>query len=328
MIISRTPFRVSFFGGGTDFPEYFKKYGGIVIGSTINKYCYVSVKKIENIFKYKYRIVWSKNEILNEIINSKNPIVRSTLKKLNTKSKVEIHFQADLPKNTGIGSSSAFCVGLINVLKKLENKKVTKIIIANHAIEIEQKILKEFCGSQDQIWSSYGGLNTIIFKKNGKFVVRKLKISSQRKKKLEDNLLLMFTNIQRYSKNIEKNKHLKLNYKINFLNKIKNLAQEGKEILESNKDLKEFGFLLNKYWNLKKKLSPKVTNKKLDFIYKKLINNGALGAKIIGSGGGGFFLVYCEKNKQRKLIKRLNKYQFVNFRFENSGTKIIYNSKD
>ncbi len=328
MIITRTPFRISFFGGGTDYPKYYRKYGGVVLGTTINKYCYVSCRKTENIFNYKYRIVWSKNEILNQINNSKNPIVRATLKKIKPNSNIEIHFQADLPKNTGIGSSSAFCVGLIKSIYALKKKKINKKKLAKLAIEIEQNKLKEYCGSQDQVWSAYGGMNLITFKKNGSIKVNKLKIAKNRKKKLEKNLILMFTGIQRYSKLIEKKKQKNLNKKIKFLQEIKNLTAKSKKILEGKINLDKFGLALNEYWELKKKLSKNVSDIYLDNIYKKLIKNGAIGAKIIGSGGGGFFLIYCKEKKQSNLINKMKNYKFVKFKFENEGSKVIYDSLD
>ena len=247
MIITRTPFRISFFGGGTDYPKYYRKYGGVVLGTTINKYCYVSCRKTENIFNYKYRIVWSKNEILNQINNSKNPIVRATLKKIKPNSNIEIHFQADLPKNTGIGSSSAFCVGLIKSIYALNKKKINKKKLAKLAIEIEQNKLKEYCGSQDQVWSAYGGMNLITFKKNGSIKVNKLKITKIRKKKLEKNLILMFTGIQRYSKLIEKKKQKNLNNKIKFLQEIKNLTAKSKKILQGKINLDKFGLALLRF---------------------------------------------------------------------------------
>ena len=324
MIITRTPFRISFFGGGTDYPKYYRKYGGVVLGTTINKYCYVSCRKTENIFNYKYRIVWSKNEILNQINNSKNPIVRATLKKIKPNSNIEIHFQADLPKNTGIGSSSAFCVGLIKSIYALKKKKINKKKLAKLAIEIEQNKLKEYCGSQDQVWSAYGGMNLITFKKNGSIKVNKLKITKIRKKKLEKNLILMFTGIQRYSKLIEKKKQKNLNNKIKFLQEIKNLTAKSKKILQGKINLDKFGLALNEYWELKKKLSKNVSDIYLDNIYKKLIKNGAIGAKIIGSGGGGFFLIYCKEKKQSNLINKMKNYKFVKFKFENEGSKVIY----
>ena len=311
MIITRTPFRISFFGGGTDYPKYYRKYGGVVLGTTINKYCYVSCRKTENIFNYKYRIVWSKNEILNQINNSKNPIVRATLKKIKPNSNIEIHFQADLPKNTGIGSSSAFCVGLIKSIYALKKKKINKKKLAKLAIEIEQNKLKEYCGSQDQVWSAYGGMNLITFKKNGSIKVNKLKITKIRKKKLEKNLILMFTGIQRYSKLIEKKKKKNLNNKIKFLQEIKNLTAKSKKILQGKINLDKFGLALNEYWELKKKLSKNVSDIYLDNIYKKLIKNDAIGDKIIGSGGGGFFLIYCKEKKQSNLINKMKNYKFV-----------------
>ena len=326
MIITRTPFRISFFGGGTDYPKYYRKYGGAVLGTTINKYCYVSCRKTEKVFNYKYRIVWSKNEILNQINNSKNPIVRATLKKIKPNSNIEIHFQADLPKNTGIGSSSAFCVGLIKSIYALKKKKINKKQLAKLAIEIEQNKLKEYCGSQDQVWSAYGGMNFITFKKNGSIKVNKLKITKIRKKNLEKNLILMFTGIQRYSKLIEKKKQKNLNKKIKFLQEIKNLTTKSKKILEGKINLDKFGLALNEYWELKKKLSENVSDIYLDTIYKKLIKNGAIGAKIIGSGGGGFFLIYCKEKKQSNLINKMKNYKFVKFKFENEGSKVIYDS--
>lgn len=326
MIITKTPFRISFFGGGTDYPKYYRKYGGAVLGTTINKYCYVSCRKTEKVFNYKYRIVWSKNEILNQINNSKNPIVRATLKKIKPNSNIEIHFQADLPKNTGIGSSSAFCVGLIKSIYALKKKKINKKQLAKLAIEIEQNKLKEYCGSQDQVWSAYGGMNLITFKKNGSIKVNKLKITKIRKKNLEKNLILMFTGIQRYSKLIEKKKQKNLNKKIKFLQEIKNLTTKSKKILEGKINLDKFGLALNEYWELKKKLSENVSDIYLDTIYKKLIKNGAIGAKIIGSGGGGFFLIYCKEKKQSNLINKMRNYKFVKFKFENEGSKVIYDS--
>ena len=324
MIISKTPFRVSFFGGGTDFPKYFNENGGCVIGSTIDKYCYVSVRKLEKIFKYKYRIVWSENEILNDFSRSNNPIIRAVLKEVKLKKNCEIHFQADLPKNTGLGSSSSFCVGILNCLKIFGGSKLPKKQLASMAIKIEQKILNEYCGVQDQLWSTYGGINFISFKKNNKFKIQKLKISKSRQRALEENLLLMYTGKQRFSKNIEKNKQKNFKKKIIFLNQIKKLTLRAKKILEGSESLTIFGELLNDYWILKKKLSKNVTDKILDNLYAKIIKEGAVGAKLLGAGGGGFFLIYCKRKNQTKLKKKLQKYEFVNFKFSNKGSEIIY----
>ncbi len=176
MIIARAPFRVSLIGGGTDYPTYYKKFGGCVIGGTINQYCYVTIRKINNIFKYKYRVVWSKNEILNEATKITNPIVNEVLKKIKIKDKIEIHFQADLPKNSGVGSSSSFCVALVQALLKYKKKITSKKEVAKIAIDIEQNKLKEFCGSQDQTFASNGGFNFIYFNKSGSIKIKKIKI--------------------------------------------------------------------------------------------------------------------------------------------------------
>jgi D-glycero-alpha-D-manno-heptose-7-phosphate kinase len=328
MIIIKTPFRISFFGGGTDFPKYYNKNQGCVIGTTINKYCYISIRKLENIFNYKYRIVWSKNEIINKPSDSENPIVNASISEINPKKNLEIHFQADLPKNSGLGSSSAFCVGILNGLLKIKGVSLNKKKIAKLAIKIEQKILNEFCGVQDQIWSSYGGMNFITFKKQNKFTVRKLRITKTKKKNLEENLLLMFTEKQRYSKEIEKSKQKDIKNKFIFLDEIKKLTLKSKKILEGNENINKFGELLNQYWALKKKLSNKVSNNYLDKIYNKIIKSGAIGAKLLGSGGGGFFLIYCNKKKQKYLKKKLNKFKFVNFKFSNSGSEIIYSKEN
>jgi len=323
MIIVRVPYRVSFVGGGTDFPKYYNKYNGNVVGTTINKYCYVTIRKISNIFNYRYRIVWSKNEIENEIKNIKNPIVNEVLKYFNLKDKVEIHYQSELPKNSGIGSSSAFCVGVIQAVSEFKNLKLSKKEIANIAIKIEQKKLKEYCGSQDQIWSSFGGFKKIEFSKNN-FKLNEIKISSKRKKKLEENLLLMFTEYQRYSKNIEKKKDERINQNKNILDRIKILTIDFHKFLESKKKIHKFGDYLNQYWDLKKKLSNNVTNNHINNLYNKILKNGALGAKLIGSGSGGFFLIYCDKPKQHRLLKTMKKNNFLNFKFCNHGAQIIY----
>ena len=324
MIIARAPFRVSLIGGGTDYPTYYKKFGGCVIGGTINQYCYVTIRKINNIFKYKYRVVWSKNEISNEATKIKNPVVKEVLKKIKIKDKIEIHFQADLPKNSGVGSSSSFCVALVQALLKYKKKITSKKEVAKIAIDIEQNKLKEFCGSQDQTFASNGGFNFIYFNKNGSIKIKKIKISKQRKKNLEDNLILMFTGYQRNSKLVEKKKQENIKNKYIYLHQIKKLTFKLKKVLESGSNLDIVGHLLNRYWNLKKKLAKNTSNKKIDNLYNKILNNGSVGAKLIGSGNGGFFLIYCKKKKQNILKNSLKNYTFLNLKFTDKGSEIIY----
>ncbi|MDA8537181.1 hypothetical protein N9K55_00540 [Candidatus Pelagibacter bacterium] len=327
MIIVKVPFRVSLLGGGTDFPAFYKKHGGCVIGGTIDKYCYITIRKISEVFKYKYRIVWSKNEIENKISEIKNPIVNEVLKYFKVNDKIEIHFQADLPKNSGIGSSSSFCVGLIHAISKFKKLKLSQKRMAEVAMYIEQIKLKEYCGSQDQIWASYGGFRIINFLSNNSFKVKNIEISEVKKNKLKNNLLLMFTGYQRYSKNVEKKKVTNLSKNVSHLIQIKNLTLKLRRVLESNVNLNKVGNLLNEYWHLKKKLAGGVSNVFIDRLYNRLLKNGATGAKLIGSGSGGFFLLYCDKKKQNKLKKQMKQFTFLDFNFSKEGSEIIYENK-
>jgi D-glycero-alpha-D-manno-heptose-7-phosphate kinase len=322
MIICKTPFRISLFGGGTDFPKYYLNNGGCVIGGTIDKYSYVTARFLPTIFKYKHKIVWSKTETVNSINEIYNPPVRVIFKKLKIQKGLEIHYQGDLQKNSGLGTSSSFCVGLINAITNLYNKKISTKKLALEATYIEQKMLKENCGSQDQIFASYGGFNFINFKKDGNFKVNKLVISDTNFSKLNNNMLLIYTGIHRFSNNVEKDKILNLDKNIKTLDQIKEMTLSFKKILNNN-SIDIVGEMLDEYWHLKKSLSKKVTNDRIDEIYKLALKSGASGGKIIGSGGGGFILVYCKKKFQSNLIKNLNKLPIVKFKFVNEGSKIL-----
>jgi D-glycero-alpha-D-manno-heptose-7-phosphate kinase len=325
MIIAKTPFRISLIGGGTDFPAYYKLSPGLVIGGTIDKYCYVSARFLPNVFKYKHRIVWSKNEVVkhnNQIIH---PTVKAVFNYLKINRGLEIHYQGDLQKNSGLGTSSSFCVGLINSLQNLHNKKVTKDILAKTAINIEQKIMKEKCGSQDQIWAAYGGFNSIEFK--GKtFNVKKLEISQPKLANLSKNLFLIYTGINKFSHIVEKDKISKLKKNLVHLDKIYNLAKSFKYEIYNNHNFDFVGSILNEYWSIKKSLSRKVSNNKIDEIYNEAIKSGASGGKIIGSGGGGFLLMYCKKKNHLSLKKKLRKLPVIRFNFIKKGSEIIFKS--
>tara|TARA_Y100000768_G_C23973665_1_gene681880 strand:+ start:1260 stop:2240 length:981 start_codon:yes stop_codon:yes gene_type:complete len=323
MIICKTPFRISLFGGGTDFPKYYLNNGGCVIGGAIDKYSYVTARYLPTVFNYKHKIVWSKNETVNSINEIYNPPVRAILKKLQIQKGLEIHYQGDLQKNSGLGTSSSFCVGLINSINCLYKKKISKKKLAVEATYIEQKMLKENCGSQDQIFASYGGFNFINFKKNGDFKVNRLKISNNNLSKLNNNFFLIYTGIRRFSNNVEKDKILNLNKNLKILDQIKEMTLFFKKILNNNSSIDEVGEMLDEYWHLKKSLSKKVTNNHINEIYDIVLKSGASGGKIIGSGGGGFILVYCKKKFQANLIKNLNKLPIVKFKFVNEGSKII-----
>lgn len=326
MIISKTPFRISLLGGGTDFPSYYKKYSGCVIGGAIDKFCYVTVRRMPNVFKFKHRIVWSKNETVNHNKEIIHPTVRSVFKYLKINEGLEVHYQGDLQKNSGLGTSSSFCVGLLNSIYTLNKQIMSKRRLALEAIKIEQNVMRENSGSQDQVWASYGGLNFIKFNRKKLFEVNKLKIKKSKIDDLNKSLILIYTGLHRFSNNIEKDKLKNLEKNINCLDKIKNLTIHFKKELLVNRNNENIGQFLNEYWELKKKLSLKVTNSKINEIYEEALKSGATGGKIIGSGGGGYLLVYCKKKFQSNLKKKLRKLSLINFNFTNEGSKIIFNS--
>ena len=324
MIISKTPFRISLFGGGTDFPSYYLKHGGCVVGGTIDKFCYVSARYLPNVFNFKHRIVWSKNETVNNINEIIHPTVRSVFKTLKVSRGLEIHYQGDLQKNSGLGTSSSFCVGLFNALYNLKKIKISKKSLALKSIHIEQKILKENCGSQDQIWASYGGFNVIKFKKNGSFSVKKLNKKKYNFKNLDQNMFLVYTGLNRFSDDIEKDKIKKISKNFKYLDKIKNITHSFIENFEYGMSIDHCAYFMSEYWHLKKKLSNKVTNSFIDELYKEGLNNGALGGKIIGSGGGGFMLFCCKKKNQSKFLKGFKKLPIIKFNFTDTGSEIIF----
>ena len=325
MIISKTPFRISLIGGGTDFPNYYKKYQGLVIGGTINKYCYVTARFLPKVFNYKHRIVWSKNEVVNSTKEIIHPTVKAVFNYLKISNGLEIHYQGDLQKNSGLGTSSSFCVGLINSIKNLYANKITKKKLAESSIFIEQKIMKEKSGSQDPIWASYGGFNSISFKKSY-FKVNKLNISKKNLNRLSKNLFLIYTGINKFSNNIEKDKLKNIDKNIKYFSKIHSLARTFKYQITNSNNFDFIGDVLNEYWSLKKKLSNKVSNRKIDEIYKECLNSGATGGKIIGSGGGGFLLMHCKEKHLSSLKKKIYKLPIINFNFTEDGSKIIFKS--
>jgi len=326
MIISKTPFRLSLFGGGTDFPSYYLKNGGCVIGGTINKYCYVTARYLPKVFNFKHRIVWSQNETVNNIDDIFHPTVRSVFKLMKIKKGLEIHYQGDLQKNSGLGTSSSFCVGLFNTLSKLEKKNFSKKKLAQNAIFVEQKMLKENCGSQDQIWAAYGGLNIIKFHKDDTFSVKKIKLPNRKIRNLEDNMFLIYTGLSRFSDDIEKDKINNIEKNYNYLDQIQKITLNFVKELDCNLSIDLCAHMLNDYWEIKKKLSKKVTNDYINNLYNEGINNGAIGGKVIGSGGGGFILFCCKKKNQKKFLKGFNKLPIIKFKFTDVGSQIIFKS--
>ncbi len=334
MIISKTPYRISFFGGGSDYPAWYLRNGGTVISSTINKYIYISCRELPPYFSHKHRIVYSIVEEVKKVEEIKHRVVKyaikNILKKKNSNLGLEIHYDGDFPSRTGMGSSSSFVVGLLNVLNNFFNKDVSKKYLADQSINLEQNILKEVVGSQDQIASSFGGFNEITFNKNGKYEIKPLLSQKKELEKLEENLILVFAGTRSNSgtaNDIAKTfvNKLSTDKRKNILEIIKH-AKVAKKLLKSKK-FDDFGLLLNETWKLKKDLSSSVSNYRIDNIYDLGIKSGALGGKLLGAGGSGFFLFYVPSSKKNFFIKKFKDFIRVPFKFEKNGTKIIFNDK-
>ena len=327
MIISRTPFRISFFGGGTDYPIWYNKYGGQTISVTINKYCFIIVRYLPPFFDYNYRIRYYQHEETNSMDDIKHPSVRECLKYLKIDKGVEIVHNADLPAMSGLGSSSTFTVGLLNSLYALQNYMPTKRELAINAIHVEQNKIKEFVGSQDQTAAAFGGLNRITFNKAKNIDVDPIILSEERKVQLQDNLMLFFTGFTRIASSIAEEQLRLINQNKTQLNKMIEICDKGFEILiDKSQSLDQFGYLLNEQWQLKRGLAKNISNNSIDKIYDNAIKAGAIGGKLLGAGGGGFILFYVPKEKQEKLKNILNDISYVPFRFEYTGSKIIYYS--
>ena len=323
MIISRTPHRISFFGGGTDYPEYYLRHGGKTLGVAINKYSYLNIRKLPPFFDYKHRIVYSRQENVTHLDEILHPSVREILKYLNVDYGLSIHHDGDIPARSGMGSSSAFTVGLLNSMYALNGTMSSKYDLMKKAIHIEQNLICENVGSQDQAFASYGGLNTIDFLQNGEISVSPIIMNKKRLIAFQDNLMLFFSGLSRTASEIVAEQIEKTSLNIPNLHKMKNLVDEAFTILNSQRDLRDFGELLNYTWELKKSLSSKITNDEIDGMYKKAMQAGAIGGKLLGAGGGGFMVFYVEKEKQESVKKALNGYLHIPFDFDFEGSKIV-----
>lgn len=325
MIITRTPLRISFFGGGTDLPDYYLKHGGEVLSTTIDKYLFITCRHMPPFWDYKNRFVYgSRTELCSEIDEIDHPSIRETVRYMDLRYGIDLHYNTDIPARSGIGSSSSFTVGLLNALYGLQGKMVSKEELAKKAIHIEQECIKEAVGSQDQTAAAYGGLNHIIFKTNGEIEVQPLTITQERADTLNSHLCLVFTGFQRYAKNIEKGKIEKINQNLEKLERMKSYVGQAIEILNSKRNICEFGELLNDTWKEKKKLSEDVSDERVDILYDLGMKNGAIGGKLLGAGGGGFMLFFVPPGKREKLISALSNYVSVPFKFDNTGSQVIY----
>ena len=326
MIISRTPLRISLFGGGTDYPTWYEKNNGQVISVTINKYTFITVRYLPPFFTYKHRIRYYKNETVNSISKIQHPSVRKTLNYLKIRDGVEIIHNADLPARSGLGSSSTFTVGLLNSLSALKGRSISKRELATKSLYIEQNLIRENVGSQDQVAASFGGLNKISFSKNKIFEVSPITISKKRIINLDENLMLFFTGFARNASDIAKTQIKNIDKKYDELTRIHRIAEYGYNVLNSTSDLNEIGHLLNEQWQIKRELSNKITSVKIDKMYQTGIKAGAIGGKLLGAGGGGFMLFYVPKRKQNNLKQALKNKLHVPFNFEFTGSNIVYHS--
>lgn len=323
MIITKTPFRMSFFGGGTDLPEFFNEHGGAVISTTFDKYCYVNVRHMPPFHPYISELVHNRFERVNDIEEIEHPLIRECMR-LHDIHEIRLTYEGDLPARSGLGTSSTFAVGMLNAFCALKGKMMSKRQLAQEAIHVERDVLKEHGGWQDQVAAAYGGLNRIDFK-NHDFSVKPIIISPERKRELDDNLLLFYTGIQRFSSEIQADTFAKPVDKIQQLQDMLALVDEAERILtDKNTSLDEYGKLLDTTWKLKRGTGSKISNGSIDELYNSAIKAGALGGKLLGAGGGGFLLFYCEKEKQEKLIKELDKLMIVPFAFENEGAQVLY----
>jgi D-glycero-alpha-D-manno-heptose-7-phosphate kinase len=323
MIISRTPFRISFVGGGSDLEAFYSKHQGAVLSTSIDKYMYISSHRY--FYKDQIQVKYSQTETVGSIEELKHPLLREALRKTGITGGIEIGSIADIPSGTGMGSSSSFTVGLLHNLYAINRKYVTHEELAREACEIEIDIVKEPIGKQDQYAAAFGGLNIIYFNQDGSVRVEPLHIKSEVYQALEQNLIMFYIGNQRKASDIlsEQKKNASLEDKHNTLKQMVSLVFDLRESLYQE-HLGEFGKILHENWMLKQKLASRISNSEIDEIYSAGINSGASGGKLLGAGGGGFMLFYCEKEKQEKLKSALGKFNTFEFKFESDGSKIIY----
>jgi len=323
MIITRTPFRISFFGGGTDYPDWYRSHGGSVLSTTIDKYCYISCRHLPPFFDHKHRIVYSQIEHAKSNQEIKHPAVKAIFNWASVNEGLEIHYDGDLPARSGLGSSSAFSVGLIHALYGIRGRLVDKELLAKDAINIEQNIIGESVGSQDQIAAAYGGLNKIDFHRDDTFSVSPLVISTSRKLELQNHLMLCFTGFSRIANEVAESKINNFQQREKEIFAMSEMVNEAMEILTSTStSINDFGNLLNETWKYKRGLSEKVTTPEIDEIYETAIKAGALGGKLLGAGGGGFMLFFAKPEDQQGIRDKLSNLVHVNFKFDNSGSRV------
>lgn len=323
MIISRTPYRLSFFGGGTDYPGWYLENGGQVLATTIDKFLYISCRYLPPFFEHRLRLVYSKIEMCQHWRELEHPSAREVLKFLDMDNGLEIHYDGDLPGRSGLGSSSSFTVGLLKALYAYQGQMVSPERLTKESIHIEQDLIGEIVGSQDQTNAAYGGFNRIRFGSDGKIVVDPVTVDDQKIQSLESNLMLFYTGIIRTAEKVAKSYVERIQEKEKQLFRINDLVDEAIEIIGGG-NLDDFGLLLNEAWEQKRSLSSLVSNPHIDEIYSAAISAGALGGKLSGAGGGGFLMLYVPIDKQSNVREKLSKFLHVPFSFEPNGSQIIF----
>jgi D-glycero-alpha-D-manno-heptose-7-phosphate kinase len=324
MIISRTPFRISFLGGGTDYPSWYRQHSGRVIATTIDKYCYIFCRYLPPFFDHNFRVVYSQIENRRTIDEIVHPAARECLRYLNFEQGLEIHHDGDLPARSGLGSSSSFVVGLLHALHALKGTIPTREQLSHEAIYIEQERLRETVGSQDQVLAAYGGCNRVDFQTNGDISVTPLTLHRDRIEELNAHLLLFFTGINRTSAAIALSYVKEVQSVERQLRELTAMVDEGLDVLCKGHDLSGFGRLLHESWKAKRSLSEKVSNARVDEIYAEALQAGAIGGKLIGAGGGGFMLLFVRPRDHERVKDRLRKLVHVPFRFEFNGSRIVF----
>jgi D-glycero-alpha-D-manno-heptose-7-phosphate kinase len=324
MIVNRTPYRISFFGGGTDYPAWYSEHGGQVLATTIDKYSYITCRYLPPFFEHRFCLVYSKTELCQTVREIKHPAIREVLTYLQVDRGLEIHHDSDLPARSGMGSSSAFTVGLLHAVYALKGQMVSKERLAMESIHLEQEVLKETVGSQDQVLAAYGGFNHITFHPTGEISVRPITISQDRVRELNSHLMLFYTGIKRTASNIAESYVNHIDQRKRQLRVMKDLVEEGTTILNGDRDIRGFGELLHEAWQSKRSMSTLVSNSQVDDMYERATSAGAIGGKITGAGGGGFLLLFVEPDKQDFIREKLNDLIYVPFEFEHSGSQIIF----
>lgn len=324
MIISRTPFRISFFGGGTDYPAWYRRHGGAVLAATIDKYCYLTCRYLPPFFDHRIRLVYREIETCQTIAQIRHPAVREGLKHLGINRGIELHHDGDLPARSGMGSSSAFTVGLLHALHALNGRMPSKKQLAAESIHLEQEVLGETVGSQDQVMAAYGGLRHVRFESNGEIVAAPIVLTQDRLSEFQSHLMLFYTGIARTAAEVAKTYVEGIDSRRRQLRLLGELVEESIDVLTSGKDIRVLGELLHEAWEAKRSLSDKVSNSAVDSLYEQARAAGAIGGKLTGAGGGGFLLLFVPPEHQRDTVEALRQLIHVPFAFESGGSQVIF----